>query len=164
MFTSDFGAADFAPATVSAMLLSGFAAAALARATSARMLSGFRNGLFLALARASSARMSSDFGIAGLGSTLAASAVLPSAFTASGAGISAAGTTEGASLTDSVGSILGDSSLAMACGPDGKIHPSVTFRNYQLVTGFLRRRGKITSTLQESVTTTFRANRRSRAV
>jgi len=42
------------------------------------------------------------------------------------------GTTEGASLTDvSVGSILGDSSLAMACGPDGKIHPSVTFRNYK---------------------------------
>src|SRR5258708_29569188 len=118
MFTSDFGAADFAPATVSAMLLSGFAAAALARATSARMLSGFRNGLFLALFRASSARMSSDFGAAGFGSTLAASAALLSAFTASGAGISAAGATEGASLTGvRVGSILGDSSLSMACGP-----------------------------------------------
>src|SRR6266567_624155 len=142
------------------MLLSGFAVAALARATSARMLSGFRNGLFFALFRASSARMSSDFGIAGLGSTLAVSAGLPSAFTASGAGISAAGTTEGASLTGvSVGSILGDSSLAMACGPDGKIHPSVTFRNYQLVTGFLPRRGKITSTLQESITAALRANR-----
>src|SRR5690349_3946213 len=128
------------------MLLSGFAAA-LARATSARMLSGFRNGLFLALCRASSARMSSDFGIAGLGSALAVSAVMLSAFTASGVGISAAGIAEEASLADSVGSILGDSSLPMACSPDGKIHPSVTFRNYQVVTGFLRRRGKFASAL-----------------
>src|SRR3954452_376532 len=114
------------------MPLSGFAAAALARATSARMLSDFRNGLFFALLRASSARMSSDFGAAGLGeadsgalglgSTLAVSVALPSAVTARGGKASGTGAIEGASPIDVsvasilVGSILRDSSLAMACG------------------------------------------------
>src|SRR6266536_4275156 len=167
---SGFGAPDLAFAVVaSATLLSGFAVPALARAASARMLSGFRKALFLALARATSARMSSGFDAAALASTLAASAVLASGFAASGAAVSAAGTTEGASPTDVsagsiFGSILGDSSLAMACGPDGKIHPSVTFRNYQVVTGLLRWRGKFASTLQESVTAALRADRRSRTV
>src|SRR4051794_5526112 len=94
---SGFGVLGLAFAVgASAMLLSGIGAPGLARATSARMLSGFRKALFLALARATSARMSSDFGAAGLASSLAASAVLASGFTASGAAVSAAGTTEGA--------------------------------------------------------------------